>query len=421
MAGAAFFDLDRTLLAGASGPVFSDAMRDRRAHHPRRSRASGCCTACSTRIGETLPSMVLARQAAALAKGRSRAAMQAAGEAAAGDAGGDGAAVRRQRFAEHRAAGRPLVLATTTPYDLVKPLADRLGFDDVIATRYGVDADGTYDGTIVGPFVWAAGKLRRRARRGPTATASTSAESYAYSDSVLRHPAAVGGRPPGRGQPRPAHGRDGHRCGAGRSSTSTCRRACVKIPIARRRAAEGGAAVRSHRAGARTPGSTSPAIEHIPADGPGDHRRQPPQLLRPDGDGAASSPAAAAPCASSARRRCSTCRSSASWRGRWAASASTGRRGSDEPLQAAVDGARGRRAGGDHAAGHDPAGPGVLRSRAEGPLGRGAPGAADQAPGDPGRPVGHRAGVAARRAGCRTCSTSPTRRWSRSGSGRRWS
>ena len=35
----------------------------------------------------------------------------------------------------HRLAGRVLVLATTTPYDLIEPLARRLGFDDVIATR----------------------------------------------------------------------------------------------------------------------------------------------------------------------------------------------------------------------------------------------------------------------------------------------
>ena len=31
----------------------------------------------------------------------------------------------------HRLAGRVLVLATTTPYDLVEPLARRLGFDHV--------------------------------------------------------------------------------------------------------------------------------------------------------------------------------------------------------------------------------------------------------------------------------------------------
>ena len=62
-------------------------------------------------------------------------------------------------FDEHRKAGRPLVLATTTPYDLVKPLADALGFDDVVATRYG-EPDGVYDGTLDGEFVWGPGKLR---------------------------------------------------------------------------------------------------------------------------------------------------------------------------------------------------------------------------------------------------------------------
>jgi putative phosphoserine phosphatase/1-acylglycerol-3-phosphate O-acyltransferase len=90
-------------------------------------------------------------------------------------------------FAEHRQAGRPIVLATTTPYDLVRPFAERLGLDDVIATRYGVDADGNYDGTLDGPFVWSAGKLA-----AITAWAERNdvdlAESYAYSDSVYDTP-----------------------------------------------------------------------------------------------------------------------------------------------------------------------------------------------------------------------------------------
>ena len=33
-------------------------------------------------------------------------------------------------FREFEAAGRPIVLATTTPFDLVKPLADILGLDE---------------------------------------------------------------------------------------------------------------------------------------------------------------------------------------------------------------------------------------------------------------------------------------------------
>jgi putative phosphoserine phosphatase/1-acylglycerol-3-phosphate O-acyltransferase len=144
-------------------------------------------------IGETLPSMALARQAVGLARGRSQSAV-----ADAADSVADVLVAMVQPFAErvfesHRAAGRPIVLATTTPYDLVKPFADRLGLDDVVATRYGVTADGVYDGTLNGPFVWSAGKLAAIVdwadRNGVDL-----AESYAYSDSVYDTPmlAAVG-------------------------------------------------------------------------------------------------------------------------------------------------------------------------------------------------------------------------------------
>ena len=76
MAGAAFFDLDRTLLAGASGAVYSDAMRDS-GFTTRGIPGERLLYGLFNAIGETLPSMLLARQGAALAKGRSRAAMRA--------------------------------------------------------------------------------------------------------------------------------------------------------------------------------------------------------------------------------------------------------------------------------------------------------------------------------------------------------
>ena len=194
-AGAAFFDLDRTLLRGASGEVFSDAMR-----------AAGLITRSIpgekalyqlfNTVGETLPSMALARQAVTVARGRSRAAVQAAADEVA-----DRLVAMVQPFAEavfemHREAGRPIVLATTTPFDLVAPFAERLGLDDVIATRYGVfvDDDGeTYDGTIDGPFVWSAGKLAA-VREWAEEHGVDLAQSYAYSDSVYDTPllSAVG-------------------------------------------------------------------------------------------------------------------------------------------------------------------------------------------------------------------------------------
>ena len=180
--GAAFFDLDRTLLAGASGEVFSHAMREA-GLVTRSIPGENLLYKLFNTIGETLPSMALARQAVTFAKGRQRSVVQHAASGAA-DA---------PLFAEHRAAGRQLVMATTTPYDLVKPLADLLGLDDVVATRYGLNADGTYDGTLDGPFVWSAGKLSA-VRDWAVAHGVDLAESFAYSDSVYDTPllAAVG-------------------------------------------------------------------------------------------------------------------------------------------------------------------------------------------------------------------------------------
>jgi putative phosphoserine phosphatase/1-acylglycerol-3-phosphate O-acyltransferase len=190
--GAAFFDLDRTLLAGASGEVFSHAMKAA-GLMSRSIPGESLLYKLFNTVGETLPAMALARQGAALAKGRSRAAVQAAAEQAADTLVAMVQPMAAGIFDQHRAAGRPIVLATTTPFDLVKPLADRLGLDDVVATRYGVNADGTYDGTIVGPFVWSAGKLAA-VREWVSRHGVELGESYAYSDSVYDTPllAAVG-------------------------------------------------------------------------------------------------------------------------------------------------------------------------------------------------------------------------------------
>jgi putative phosphoserine phosphatase / 1-acylglycerol-3-phosphate O-acyltransferase len=68
----------------------------------------------------------------------------------------------------------------------------------VIATRYGERDDGTYDGTIVGEFVWGAGKLAA-VRQWAEERGYDLAESFAYSDSyydlpllsAVGHPTAV--------------------------------------------------------------------------------------------------------------------------------------------------------------------------------------------------------------------------------------
>jgi putative phosphoserine phosphatase/1-acylglycerol-3-phosphate O-acyltransferase len=193
MTAAAIFDLDRTLLRGASGPVISEALREAGVMSERSLPGESLVYRVFDLVGETRPSMILTRQAARFAKGWRRERVQEAGRKAA-----ERLIEAVQPFAhaiidDHRAQGRRLVLATTTPDDMIRPLADRLGFDEVVATRYGLDADGCYDGSIDGEFVWGRGKLKAvQAWAGPEGVALD--ESWAYSDSYYDHPllSAVG-------------------------------------------------------------------------------------------------------------------------------------------------------------------------------------------------------------------------------------
>ena len=186
MEPAAFFDLDRTLLTGASGPMFS-AMLKRVGLLPDRSiPGEGLVFKFFDVVGETLPSMMATRQMARAASGWDRALVQQAGELAAQRLVDEVPGFAKALVAEHQAAGRKVVMATTSPYDLVKPLADALGFDDVIATKYG-QADGRYDGSIDGFFVWGPGKLaavRQWAKRNRVDVG----RSFAYSDSMYDLP-----------------------------------------------------------------------------------------------------------------------------------------------------------------------------------------------------------------------------------------
>lgn len=186
MREAAIFDLDRTLLVGASGPVLSDALQE-------AGLRSGSVPGerflfeVFNRVGETLPSMVIARQGATLARGKSRHAVRQAARTAAPRLAALVPPFARAEFERHRAANRVLVIATTTPRDLVEPLAELLGFDDVIATTYEHDENEIYTGRLDGPFVWNSGKAS--AVRDWSIRADVDLDrSYAYSDSVYDLP-----------------------------------------------------------------------------------------------------------------------------------------------------------------------------------------------------------------------------------------
>jgi putative phosphoserine phosphatase/1-acylglycerol-3-phosphate O-acyltransferase len=192
MPGAAFFDLDRTLLRGASGPLITEALIQAGLVNERTLQAQQAIYRVFDLVGETLPSIGLARAAALAAKGWSLDAMRAAGKVAAERLDTIVAPYARPIIEEHRQAGRPLVLATTTPYELIRPLADLLGFDDVVATRYA-HQDGVLTGALEGGFVWSRGKLDA-VRTWAAEHGVDLADSYAYSDSIYDAPllSAVG-------------------------------------------------------------------------------------------------------------------------------------------------------------------------------------------------------------------------------------
>jgi putative phosphoserine phosphatase/1-acylglycerol-3-phosphate O-acyltransferase len=190
--GAAFFDLDRTLLRGASAPVIGAAL-NKVGVTDRSVPGEQLIYRIYDLFGENRPSMEVTKRAVRFASGWVREQVQEAGQLAAETLAATVQPFAHAIFEEHRAAGRKLVLATTTPYDLVRPLAEVLGFDDVVATRYATDDEGRYNGTFDGEFVWGPGKLRAISAWAQEQGIGLR-ESWAYSDSFYDVPmlAAVG-------------------------------------------------------------------------------------------------------------------------------------------------------------------------------------------------------------------------------------
>jgi putative phosphoserine phosphatase/1-acylglycerol-3-phosphate O-acyltransferase len=91
-----------------------------------------------------------------------------------------------QHLASFRAAGYRLVLATTTPQDMIVPFAEAMGFDDLVATAYET-RDGHYTGRLYEGFVWGTGKLRA-IREWAGEHEVDLAECHACSDSIFDVP-----------------------------------------------------------------------------------------------------------------------------------------------------------------------------------------------------------------------------------------
>jgi HAD superfamily hydrolase (TIGR01490 family) len=87
---------------------------------------------------------------------------------------------------EHRKAGRKTVIVSSSPIETVQPLGDYLGVDDVIATRARIDPDGRYSGEL--EFYAYAAHKAEAIREMAVDEGIDLAASYAYSDSITDLP-----------------------------------------------------------------------------------------------------------------------------------------------------------------------------------------------------------------------------------------
>lgn len=183
---AAIFDLDRTLIRGSSAPVFARHMTDAGIAEHREIPFANLFMKIYEEVGESRLTMAPAKYAVRAAKGWSVQAVRAAAQNAAREIVADLQPFAAGIIDEHRQAGRKLVLATTSPEPFVGPLAEELGFDAAVCTRWKSDK-GTYLGELEGPFVWGPAKAEA-IEEWAKANDVRLDRSWAYSDSYYDSP-----------------------------------------------------------------------------------------------------------------------------------------------------------------------------------------------------------------------------------------
>jgi HAD superfamily hydrolase (TIGR01490 family) len=182
--GAAFFDLDKTLMAGSSGMVFARVANQRGFvsrgqlvkwgwdHLRYRLQGSSdeqtsAVLEVAKRVFAEIPVRDVERMAPAVLAGiLPRIYPQMLDE------------VHR-----HQDDGHPTFIVSAAGNDLVKALAAVLGMEGGIGTRWAVGADGRYTGEMDGPFVYGNGKVEAMRRFAEKHDIDMD-ESWAYSDSV---------------------------------------------------------------------------------------------------------------------------------------------------------------------------------------------------------------------------------------------
>lgn len=201
---AAFFDLDKTLMAGSSGMQFAriaakQGIVSRRLlagwgweHFRYRLRGTtDARTAEVLKVARELITGVSARTVERMGPEVMAAILPR---------------VYPQMLEEvyaHQDAGRPTFIVSAASNDVVGLLAHVLGMEGGIGTRYETDEQGCFTGRLDGPFVYGEGKVTAM-REFASSHEIDLGESYAYSDSLsdlpmlraVGNPVAVNPDPP---------------------------------------------------------------------------------------------------------------------------------------------------------------------------------------------------------------------------------
>lgn len=196
--GAAFFDLDRTVIAKSSAlafgrPFYRDGLIKRRdvvkaGYAQLMFRLGGADQAAMARTRDYLAQLCQGWPVEQVRQIVAETLDEMINPYIYAEAG--------QLIVQHQAAGRDVVLVSASGEEIVRPIGQLLGVTDVIATRMAV-ADGRYTGEIE---LYAAGPAKVRAVQELAAERGYDlAESYAYSDSIsdlplletVGHPTAV--------------------------------------------------------------------------------------------------------------------------------------------------------------------------------------------------------------------------------------
>lgn len=196
---AAFFDLDRTLIAGTSLlPVGIEAWREGLADHSEMARWAVAAVAFillgdkGDDSSDEFRSDLLGQIA-----GASASSVDALGAAVLPHLKKKVRPEAHKLINMHHEAGRDTWIVSASPQKMVEPLATALGMKGAIGTK-GEIVDGHYTGKLDGPFVYGSGKAEAIEKLASDLEYEL-ALCYAYSDSVsdlpmmeaVGHPVAV--------------------------------------------------------------------------------------------------------------------------------------------------------------------------------------------------------------------------------------